>query len=223
MCSTTLITAAQVTKEFDEVYLPLARKAKNAEHRRWPHELMYQEVDPRVQNMLRIGGADQLAGAVRAKKAMACLLYASSVPLGTAEQHLMRHNLGNEAVGAIRAMASRTRGLTPAVMRVLAFLHPEIATGDLAERTMVRLELGIPAELVELGMVLGAELTRAQYLSLLQAGITSPDEVEASDATSLANCLTVSEARATQLQALLHERVRQSNESFAPLLPPPTE
>jgi hypothetical protein len=220
--STTLITTAQVTKELDEVYLPFARKAKNTEHQRWPQELMYQEVDPHMQNMLHIGG-DQLAGAIRAKKAIACLLYASSTPLGTVEQRLMQHNLGNEAAGAIRAVASRTRDLLPAVMRVFAFLHPDVATGDLAERTMVRLELGIPAELVELGMVLGAELTRAQYLSLLDYGITGPDEVEASDTTSLASWLNVSEARATELQALLHGRERQSEESFAPLLPPPTE
>ena len=221
--STTLITTAQVTKELDEVYLPFARKAKNTEHRRWPQELMYQEVEPHVQNMLRIGGADQLAGAVRAKKAMACLLYASSTPLGTVEQRLMQHNRDNEAAGAIRAVASRTRDLIPAVARVFAFLHPDVATGDLAERTMVRLELGIPAELVELGMILGAELTRAQYLSLLGYGITSPAQVEASDATNLADWLNVSEARATELQALLHGRERQSEESFAPLLPPPTE
>lgn len=221
--STTLITTAQVTKELDEVYLPFARKAKNTEHRRWPQELMYQEVQPHVQNMLHIGSADQLAGAVRAKKAIACLLYASSTPLGTVEQHLMQHNLGNEAAGAIRAVASRTRDLIPAVMRAFAFLHPNVATGDLAERTMVRLELGIPAELVELGMVLGAELARPQYLSLLDNGITNSDEVEASDAGSLADWLNVTKARATELQALLHGRERQSEESFAPLLPPPTE
>ncbi|RSM37841.1 DEAD/DEAH box helicase [Amycolatopsis balhimycina DSM 5908] len=221
--STTLITAAQVTKELDDVHFPFHRKARNTEHRRWPQELMNQQVEPRVQNMLRIGGTDQLASAVRAKKAMACLLYASSTPLGVVEQHLMQHNLGNEAAGAIRSVAGRTRDLVPAVMRVFTFLHPDVATSSLAERTMVRLELGIPAELVDLGMVLGAELTRAQYLALLGHGITTPDEVEASDVESLADHLNVSTARAAELQAFLHNRERQSEESFVPLLPPPTE
>jgi ATP-dependent DNA helicase len=88
---------------------------------------------------------------------------------------------------------------------------------------MVRLELGIPAELVELGMVLGAELTRAQYLALLDNGITSPDEVGVSNVENLANWLNVSEAKVIELQALLQRRERRSEESFAPLLPPPTE
>ncbi|WP_051030174.1 DEAD/DEAH box helicase [Nocardia takedensis] len=223
MNSTTLIAAAQVTKELDEVYFPFARKAKNTEHRRWPQELMHQAVAPQVQNMLGIGGADQLVRSVRAKKAMACLLYASGTPLSAMEQRLMQHNRDNEAAGAIRSVASRTRDLIPATTRVFAFLHSDIATGDLAERTMVRLELGIPAELVELGMVLGTELTRAQYLSLLYHGITSLDKATASSTMDLATWLNFSETRAVELQALLHESKRQSAESFAPLLPPPTE
>lgn len=221
--STTLIAAAQVTRELDEVYLPFAKKAKFTEHQRWPRELTYQQVAPQVQNMLRIGGGDHLAGLVRAKKAMACLLYASNMPLATIERHLMQHQLGEGAAGPVRAVADRTRDLIPAVVRVFTFLHPDIVVGDVVERTMARLELGIPVELVELGMMLGSVLTRAQYLSLLEHGVAMPDQFEAANNTTLTDCLGVTKARVVELQTLLKKRMRQQDDALTPLLPVPTE
>lgn len=218
-----MIAAAQVTRELDEVYFPFAKKAKFTEHQRWPQELAHQQVAPQVMNMLRIGGSDQLAGMVRAKKAMACLLYASNMPLARVEQHLMQHQLGDGAAGPIRAVADRTRDLIPAVVRVFAFLHPEIAVGTVAERTMVRLELGLPVELVELGTLLGATLTRAQYLTLLERGLTTPDQFGPVQPATLADYLGIKEARVLEIQALLHERKRQQNAVIGSLLPPPTE
>jgi len=96
--------------------------------------LAQQQAALRVLNMLGIGGADHLAGPVRAKKAMACLLYASSTPLSVIERHLMRHQLGDGAAGSVRALADRTRDLIPAVARVFAFLHPDVAIGGIVER-----------------------------------------------------------------------------------------
>ena len=173
--STTLVAAAQVTRELDDVHMPFAKKAKNTEHRRWPHELAYQQVAPQVQSMLGIDGSDHLAGPVRAKKAMACLLYASGTPLSDIERHLMQHQLGDGAAGSVRALADRTRDLIPAVARVFAFLHPDVAIGDIAERTMARLELGL---------IFGVALTRAQYLRLFERGIMAPERFEARGLTA---------------------------------------
>jgi helicase len=220
--STTLIAAAQVTRELDEVYLPFARKAKFTEHQRWPMELAHQQVAPHVQRMIGIGGSDHLTGLIRAKKAMACLLYASRTPLSAIERHLTQHQLGDGAAGAVRAAADRTRDLIPAVVRVFTFLHPDIAVGGVAERTMIRLELGLPAELAELGLALGAALTRAHYLSLLENGITTPDEFAATEATTLIDHLSLPKGRVIELQELLRERRRQEDEQI-PLLPPPAE
>lgn len=221
--STTLIAAAQVTRELDEVYFPFAKKARLTEHQRWPQELVHQQVAPQVQNMLRIGGRDQLTGLERAKKAMACLLYASNTPLATLEQHLMQHLPASEAAGPVRSVANRTRDLIPAVVRVFTFLHPLVDVGNVAERTMVRLELGVPVELVELGTALGAALTRAQYLALLEQGLTSPEQFEAADPVVLASHINVSETRAAELQVLLRQRKAQQVADIGPLLPKPTE
>jgi helicase len=222
--STTLITAAQVTRELDDVYLPFAKKARNTEHQRWPRELAHQQVAPHVQNRIGIGGKDHLTGLVRAKRAMACLLYASDTPLSTLERHLTQHQLGDGVAGAVRSTADRTRDLIPAVVRVFTFLHPDIAVGDVAERTMLRLELGLPASLADLGVALDASLTRAQYLSLAGRGLTTPDQFAAADAATLVDGLGLTKSRVVELQDLLQQRLRRQQENIlAPLLPAPTE
>jgi helicase len=221
--STTLIAAAQVTRELDDAYLPFARRAKNTEHHRWLQELAYQQVAMPVQNMLGIGGRDNLTRRTRAKKAMACILYASSMPLSQIEHHLMQHLRENEAAGPVRSIADRTRDLIPAVVRVFEFLHSGVDMGDIAGRTMVRLELGLPAELAALGSILGGALTRAQYLEILKQGIATPEEFETADLETLAGYLELSKVEVASLQKQVLERKTRNEADVAPLLPAPTE
>jgi replicative superfamily II helicase len=222
--STTLIAAAQVTRELDDVYFPFHRRATRTEHQRWPMELAHQQVAASVQNLLGIGGSDHLTRLARAKKAVACLLYASDMPLSTIERHLTQHQREDGGVaGAIRQTADRTRDLVPAVVRVFEFLHPDSGIGDIAQRTTVRLELGVPAELAELGTILGSALTRAQYLSLFNRGVMAPDQFESHDATALSNCLGMPEDSVSILQEVVQETRGRREETLAPLLPPPTE
>jgi replicative superfamily II helicase len=221
--STTLITAAQVTRELDNVYLPFAKRARNTEHQRWPQELARQQVAPAVQGRLGLGGSDHLARLIRAKKAVACMLYASAMPLSTIERHLTQHMLGDGVAGAVRMTAARTRDLLPAVTRVFEFLHPDIALGDITERTMVRLELGLPADLVTLGSILGSSLTRAQYFAALKQGISTPEKFETADLQDLSGFLDLTTAEATMLRKKICERKRSQEQELGPLLPAPTE
>jgi helicase len=220
--SAALVTAAQVTSELDEVYLPFNRRGANTEHRRWPAELTGQDVGYQLLAGLGVGGADPLARVARAKKAMACLLYASDTPLGVLERHLTQHQREDGGVaGAVRQAAARTRDMLPTVVRVAEFLHPQLDPGGLAERTAVRLELGIPADLVELGQLLGGELSRGQYLALLHAGLADPASIDQGTPEDLLACLGDKDR-----VALVLERVGQRSEAgtiIAPLLPPPAE
>jgi helicase len=154
---------------------------------------------------------------------MACLLYASKTPLSMIERYLMQHQLGDGVAGAVRATADRTRDLVAAVIRVFEFLHPDIAVGDVAERTMVRLELGIPTELAELGTVLGAELSRSQYLSLLERGIMTPEQFESAEPIALVDCLRATQNHVLELQEAVQEGKRRREGVLVPLLPPPIE
>lgn len=101
------------------------------------------------------------------------------------------------------------------------FLFPQLDLGGLAERTAIRLELGIPADLVELGEPLGGELSRAQYLVLLHAGLGDPASIDQGTLEDLLACLGDKDR-----VALVLERVGQRPEVgivIAPLLPPPAE
>jgi helicase len=220
--SSTLIAAAQVMRELDDVYFPFNRQGKYTEHQRWPRELAYQQVAPVAQRMIAIDGADSLTGVARAKKAMVCLLYASPAPLARVEQHLTQHQLGDGAAGAVRATAARTRDMIPAVVRVFEFLNPGIAVGNVAEPSMVRLELGIPAELAELGSILGGTLTRAQYLTLLEHEAVTPDQFGLAAPETLADWLSVTANEADRLQKVVADARRRGDE-LVPLLPPPVE
>jgi len=70
--------------------------------------------------------------------------------------------------------------------------------------------------------VLGATLTRAQYLSLLEQGLATPDQFDVADVATVAANLDISEDRVAELQNVLRARRRQQA-AAAPLLPPPTE
>jgi hypothetical protein len=55
---------------------------------------------------------------------------------------------------------------------------------DLSEREsqlMLRLQVGLPAALVPLATDLGTELSRAQYLALNRAGLTTPAAIKSAD------------------------------------------
>ncbi len=62
---------------------------------------------------------------------------------------------------------------------------------------------------------------RPQYLSLLERGLTTPDQFEAADDTTLTDCLDATKSRVVELQTLLQERKRQEDDALTPLLPAP--
>ena len=220
--STTLMAAAQVTRELDELYLPLNRRGFAKERQSWFGGLSQQQADPAVLHRLHVGAPDDVAVTARAKRAFASALWASSTPLADLERWLTRHLREDGGVaGAVRQVASRTRDVLPAVERVFEFLHTNLPVADLVARTMVRMELGIPAELVDLAQLLGGSLTRSQYLTLRTVGITSPSQFTDASADDLANHLRVTFAQANELQE--RARVQKAQQLPEQQLPLPTE
>jgi len=72
--------------------------------------------------------------------------------------------------------------------------------------------LGLPAELVELGLIFGAALTRAQYLQLLERGITTPEQFEVTESAVRVDDLDITEAQVSKLYTLLQKYRRQQND-----------
>jgi hypothetical protein len=168
-----VITLAQVTVELEPLYIPANRRSRQ-EHQRWPMMLRQLGTSPGLVNALHVGGTDPFSAT---KRAVACLLFISSRPLAEIERILLQHTRDRAAAGNIRGVASRTRDVIDAVFQV-AILNGRTVSDSLSSDDLgVRLELGLPFELVPLAQDLGADANRGEYLALLGAGVTETNQV----------------------------------------------
>jgi helicase len=171
-----LVTIAQVTTELDDLYLP-RNKRSHQEQRRWPGVLAAFGV-PHALQSLHMGGGDPL---LRAKRAAACLLFMSPEPLAQIEQNLMQHTIGNSVAGPLRGVASRTRDVIGAVAQVAQFYGNDLGDDQEIEDLALRLEVGLPREVMEIARKLGTTISRGDYLKLRQAGLLTLDGISTVD------------------------------------------
>lgn len=68
------------------------------------------------------------------------------MPAAQLEQLVMPHYFDKNAIGPVRAVASRTQDVIGAIIDMAAAIHPTADLVRLAELLPVQLELGIPAE-----------------------------------------------------------------------------
>jgi helicase len=173
-----LVAAAQLTNELDDVFLPVNAKARNTEVPRWPAVLSQQLVPGSLVRALQTTAQDAVQALARSKRGAAAVMWISGVPVEQIEGQLNQHMWRRSGLsGPIRAVADRTRDMLPAVAAVLRELAPEHPSDELVERTMIRLELGIPAEIIALAQLPNVELTRAQWLALHGAGVLTVQRV----------------------------------------------
>ncbi len=176
-----LITAAQLTNELDEVYIGFNTKAKNTELPRWPRMLLQLGVPDQLLRYLNVSARDQKSVTRRAKRAAAAAMWIDAHQTDAIEGELTRYMPQRGGMsGVLRTIAERTRDLLPAVGAVLNELAPDQEIETLIDRTMLRLELGISADLVELASCPNVELTRPQLLRLRAAGLSSPQAIRKS-------------------------------------------
>jgi hypothetical protein len=128
-------------------------------------------------------------------------VWADGVPRRRIEQVLTRHQPANTIDGPVRGAISRTVDLLPTALRVVEFVDKSDLT-ELESSLLLRLQLWIPASLVDLGLLCGERLTRAQYLALADTGLTSPGDIEVADDAVLASALGVSAERARELLSI---------------------
>ncbi len=188
----TLISLAQITTELDDVYLPLNRRSKNKEPQRWIGGLQQQGVPTRL---LQIDAYEQTTVTLRAKKAAACLLWMSGRSRQEIETQLMQHMRERVAAGAVNQVRSRTIDLLPVVVSVAEILR-DVDLSDRNADLMIRLELGVPDDLLPLARVCRGLLTRADYLHLGEAGVVTPEALAATKLGDLAGQLGGNEAKA---------------------------
>lgn len=216
----TLITLAQLTIELNDVYIPVNTQSKIKEPQSWERELEHQGVGRPLLGVLSRWIEGQADRTRRLKRACACLYWASDIPLSDVEKHLTQHDREKSIAGPVRAVSTRTRDLIPVTMRVVEQIHPGAVNADLEERLLLRLEIGIPASIVELGSRAGTALTRGDYLALLRESLTSREAIEDCSPVRLKEVLG---GNASKVELLKGLDWAETDSSAIPLLPPPTE
>jgi helicase len=186
----TLIAATQLTVELDDVFFPMNRQSKNKEPHTWPRELQRQGVAGSVLQTFNRRARDQHQPTLRAKRAVACLLWITDRPIAEIERMMMQHNRNPDgATGAIRGAATRTRDLLPTVFRIAQTLHPDLDVTDRCDRLLVRLEIGVTGGPAELAQIAGTQLTRADYQQLFRNGLCTRDSLIAAADADILRCV----------------------------------
>jgi hypothetical protein len=185
-----LIAAAQTTMEVDQVLFPINKKSTQKEPRLWPNELRGQGVPWQVLNAFQKGITDDHQATLRAKKAVACLLFVSGRAMNEIERLLTQFGPAFDgAADPIRAVAARTCDMIPVTARVAEILHPTLDLGDRVKRLTIRLTYGVPSEAVELAQYAGADLLRGDYCRLAAARLCEPDRINVAPDEQILVCV----------------------------------
>jgi len=86
------------------------------------------------------------------------------------------------AAGQMLQVASRTADLLPLTCGVAEILHPDLELTERLEILRLRLQIGLPANVIELAELMQDRFSRADYLALAQAGLG--DVITAAAATN---------------------------------------
>lgn len=185
----TLIALCQLTAELDEVYYPINKKSTQKEPAEWFGQLARQGVAPRVQNALRNSPGVHPQQILRAKKAVACLLWISDLPMQVIEKLMTQFGGAFEAAGPTRSAASRTADLLPTVARIGEILVPGLDLSDRRAKLVARLECGASHHHGDLSLELGTRLSRADYQNLTKAQLTSIGSISSASDSALDEAL----------------------------------
>jgi helicase len=190
-----LVAAVQQTLELDAVNVPMNKKTPK-EAQTWLGLLRGQGI---LESVLSAFASEIREGheqGARAKRTVAALAFIGGEGMSTIEKRMQAHGGGfGGSAGPIRGIAARTCDVIGTAGRIATMLHAGLELGGRIERLQVRLTLGIPGSVVDLGREAGQELSRGDYLALASAGLTTAERIrEASDDEILA-CVEQSKDR----------------------------
>jgi hypothetical protein len=176
-----------------------------------------------VLNALHREIVEQGQPVMRAKRAATCLLWVAGRSLLQMEIDLSQFGgRSNGISGPIRQTTARTIDVLPLVGKVAALLHPGIDFSERVERLLIRMEVGVTGQVVELARHAMTLLTRKEYEMLTAANLASIDDlVAAEDAPVLAalagrTAALVAVRRACKEALAIRERLAKAN---VPILP----
>ena len=218
-----LIIATQLTVELDREHFPINKRSTQKEPQTWLGEIRRQNIPQSIVSALQHFVSQDIQSTLRAKKAVACLLWITDKSLAEIEGILTQHGgKFDGAAGPIRSVKARTCDFLHIVARVAEILHPGLVLGERVSRLLTRLEVGVPSNAVELAALAGSRLARGDYQQLLKAGRCTIDVIEQSADEELLVCVAGDQKKLTILrEAVLISRERKSEQNgSSPILPP---
>lgn len=216
-----LITVSQLTKELDVVSFPINRRSTEKEPQTWQRELRGQQIPQHILRSIYKNITDQTQATLRAKKAVACLLWMTDNPLLSIEATLTQFggSLGG-AAGAISSLTARTCDVISVVGDIARVLHPDLELGDRIEKILLRLEKGLPAKVFELAKYTSAFLIRGDYLRLIKANLFTLEAIEQAGDEKLLECIDGSSLKLKALRNASTKKKEADNDiPLSPILP----
>jgi helicase len=171
------------------VLFPINKKSTQKEPQTWAQELRNQGVPGAILGNLQRNIVTSHEGTIRAKKAVACLLFISGRPMEDIERVLTQFGgVFGGAAGPIRAVAARTCDMLRIAADIAEILHPSLDLAERVGRLVVRLDLGIEGAAVEIGRLARGQLSRSDYRKLVAVGLTSALQLKTADEATLVEC-----------------------------------
>ncbi|MET9146280.1 DEAD/DEAH box helicase [Streptomyces sp. NPDC058319] len=186
----TLICAAQLAAELDDVRFHQMPRKPNTEHDRLARWLRSRDIvepvlaevmGPRSRNPVGLG---------RARRGLACLMWAEGIRLADIERVIGAPSKTRPSPpGPVQHAVQRAADVIGTVIEIAFHVHPTADLGELPDVLPTQLELGIVAGLVPLAWHTELALPRLTYLALARAGLTSPAAVLAAERDLLLDCV----------------------------------
>jgi ATP-dependent DNA helicase len=220
-----LIAAVQTTVELDQVLFPINKKSTQKEPQTWMQELRGQGIPGVLLGNFQRNIAEPHHGTLRAKKAVACLLYVSGRPMEDIERALTRFGGAFDgAAGPIRAVAGRTCDMLPTAADIAEILHPDLDLAERVSRLVVRLDLGIEGAAVDLARHTRGRLSRGDYRSLVAAHLILPANIKAASDGAILACAAGNRTKLRIIRegadAMVEQARRQAAQQSLPILEP---
>jgi replicative superfamily II helicase len=189
MTEPNLLALTQLCVELEEVYMPINRRSTQMEPATWSAEIKRQNIAHVIVNSFSKHAVQTADITSKSKKTIACLIWMSKTSIADIENILMQHNVSSDAAGALRSVVARTCDVLPTVTAIAELIVGGQAIGDKMAKLLNRLELGIPADSLEISNILGKAISRGEYLQLLGQRILSSADFNAADEEVLLSIL----------------------------------
>lgn len=208
-----LVVVSQLSAELDDIEVfPLNKRSTqpgHKEHSTWFTALKQNGIPEDVIRCLYNHVEVVHQPVLRAKKAVACLLWMSNYPLSDIESAMTKFVPEKGAGGAIRSVKSRVGDVLPAIIRAAEILHPGLDLSERGRRLLLRLDLGIPDNVTDLALFAGGKLSRGDYLALVNAECSKIEILEQVTNETLIEHLGLQNDRALKV-----EEIRRAIQAF---------